>query len=297
MTTEALTPEETTALEAMESDTEMTEAEQEAGNAEVEAKAQETEAAQTEAAQEAPEEKVEFKSTRAEEQRPPEGFVPHQAMHAERTKRQALEVRLAELEKSIQAPADAPPAYVDPLEDPKGFQKWAEHNQEATAKSLEAERAQRESTARAVQRQDQATQFEAQFTKAVPDYQVAAQFLHQSRISQLRGQGYGDAEIGQQLAFDANAIFDAGEKTGINPAQLIYLRAQEAGYTKAAPEPATGEADKLEATAAAQQATRGLNTAGGAAQRGQITAAQIAEMSEDEIGKLSEDDLRIAMGG
>ncbi len=242
----------------------------------------------------------EFKSTRAPE-KPPEGFVPHQAMHAERMKRQELERRLEAIESAQTQKADVP-QYVDPLEDPEGYRRYDEYSRNQLQQQVQQQAAQQQQQTAMRQRVTSAEQLEAEFTKSTPDYQQAAQFLHQNRITELRSMGYGDQEVMQQLAQDANAIFDAGQRAGINPAQLVYLRAKEAGYSNAPAQPAPvegvpSEADKMEALAQAQVQTRGVGTAGGGEQAGKLTVKQLSAMSEAELAKVPSEQIAAAMGG
>lgn len=282
-----LTADEQSALEAMQN--------------EPEAPAQEPEGEQREAVEPEGEEakeseqQPEFKSSR--EERPPEGFVPHQAMHAERVRRQEVERQLNELTERLSAlekPKDEPPQWVDPLVDPEGFKKYDDYRQKQLSEQIAQLTQTREQEQQIQQRTGQATRFEQAFRESNPDYDDAAKFLQQARWDELSRAGYEEHQIARQIALDANALFDAGVKTGMNPAQLVYLRAQQAGYTKAAPQQSE-EAAKVTALAEAQKNTQGIGTAGGGA--GKLTAAQIAEMSEEEIFNLPEDELRRAFGG
>ena len=97
-------------------------------------------------------------------------------------------------------------------------------------------------------------------------------------------QGYAPDEAAAQVSREANAIFDTAEAAGFNPAQLIYMKAQEAGYKPKAAE--KSDAEKITHLAAAQKQTQGVSTAGGAAQKGELTLAQLADMSEAELAKL-----------
>jgi hypothetical protein len=238
----------------------------------------------------------EFKSTR--EDKPPEGYVPHQAMHAERVRRQEVERQLNELTDRLSAlekPKDEPPQYVDPLVDPEGFRKYDDYRQQKLADEIAQITQAREQEQQIQQRVGQATRFEQEFRHSTPDYDDAAKFLQQARWDELAAQGYQEQQIARQIAMDANALFDAGVKTGMNPAQLVYLRAQQAGYTKAVPQQSE-EAAKVTALAEAQKNTQGIGTAGGEA-TGKLTITQLAEMSEDEIANVPEAELQRVMGG
>lgn len=296
-TNEELTPEETAAMEAMESDTSV-ELE------EPKEPVQEEQQPEPKEPEETKEAEPEFKTTR---EKPPEGFVPHQAMHAERMKRQELEGQLAELTKwkeqqeaaAVQAQE---PQWADPLVDPEGFKRYQDHQQSKLNDQIQAQNKQFADQQALNARVASAQRFEAEFKTTTPDYDDAARFIQEKRVNDLRAAGHGDQAIVQQIAQDANAIFEAGERLGMNPAQLLYMRAQAEGYTKA-PDPAAqaaqtaeAEAAKITALAEAQKETQGLGTTGGK-QGGQITAAQLAEMSEAELAKVSDDDIRRAMGG
>jgi len=244
-------------------------------------------------------EKVEFKTTREkpEDKKPPEGFVPHQAMHAERMRRQELERKLAELEARIPKPEEEkPPEYVDPLEDPEGFRKYDAYRREQEEKRWQQfqETQRRQSALQA--RAQEASRLEAEFASKTPDYQAAAEFLHNSRVSELRAQGYGDNEVQQTIVRDAHALFDAARAAGMNPAELLYLRAQQAGYQRQEQKQApTGEAEKLKALADAQKQTQGLGNAGGS-QGGKLTVEQLSQMSEKELAKVPEDEIARLFG-
>src|SRR6056297_1496286 len=246
------------------------------------------------AAEDKPEDKEpEFKTTR---EKPPEGFVPHAAMHQERVKRQELEKKIAELEAKV-SPPETPqePQWVDPLEDPEGHRKWQEHNYSKLQDRLDREEQQRQQTFQAQQRMERAAQLEQEFAQKTPDYSQATQFLHQQKVAELQAMGYGDQEIQAQISRDANAIFDAASSAGINPAQLLYMRAKEAGYQN------TPEAsEKVTKLAEAQKQTQGVGSAGGGKQSGRLTPTDVANMSEREFEKAKRerpDEIRAAMGG
>ena len=235
---------------------------------------------------------------------PPEGFVPHQAMHAERVKRQELEKQLADLTKwreqqeAAAAQAQAP-QYVDPLVDPAGHRKWTEYQIEQTRQQVEAQQKQMADERNAQARIAEVQRSEAEFAATTPDYQDASQFLANYRQQELVNMGMAQNEILAQMQQDANAIFDSARNLGMSPAQLVYMRAQSLGYAKKAPEPTpdpVAEGQKLEAVAAAQKATQGLGSQGGQA-AGKITASQLATMSEAELSKVDPEAIREALGG
>lgn len=280
MSEDDFTAEETAAMEAMENDQgQAEEAPQPEQPAEVSA--------------EPPQEQAEEQARQA---KPPEGFVPHAALHAERMRNREMAEKLAALEKWKQeqeVPPEPEPEYRDPLEDPDGFRKWAEANQRKTTEPLQQFMEQQRAAQEHQQRVQMAAQAEAEFAKTTPDYNDAATFVQRQRVEELRGMGYTDPMISQQLRQDAINIFTGAQQAGMNPAQLLYLRAQQAGFKPKAQQ----QAERMQAQAKAQEQTRTLGQASGAPAGGKLTAAQLAEMSDDEFEKLSEDDLRAVMGG
>lgn len=294
---EQFTPEEQAAVDAMENEGAQPVDDQTGG-----AQPEEGKTEPAEAKTEAPAEGEQGDGEQPEgKQKPPEGFVPHGALHAEREARKQLQKEIAELKawrEAQEKPPEAEPQYVDPIEDPEGFRKWAEHRE---AKREEATRQQQESAQQERARQErfqEVTRYEQEFAAKTPDYTDAVQHLVQTRQQELTAQGYGPQEIQQQMQKDANGIFDAARAAGMNPAELLYMRARSAGYTgPQAQQQADQTGQQLQAQERAQKATQSLGHGGGDKQSGKLTASQLADMSEAEFAKLSEDDIRAAMGG
>lgn len=297
-----LTTEEREAMTAMEADTApVTEEEQ--------AAAQEPETPTEEPA-------PEFKSTRSapdwnsltDEQRegvarllegkPPSGMVPHQSMHSERMKRQELERRLAEIEAAQKTPAEVP-QWVDPIEDPEGHRKWSEYTAtKARDEAIAQFHEQGKQEAARYERINRAAQAEAEFSAKQADYPAATDYLLNTRVQQLAQMGMSEDEIRPQLQKEANAVYDAAIAAGLNPAAVLYMKAQEMGYKVApATAPAQSDAERITHLAETQQRTRGAGNAGGSAPQGELTMAQLADMSEAELMKLDPAVRRKAMGG
>jgi hypothetical protein len=295
MSKEELTADEQSALEAMQSGTPAEEPEQ-AAEPEQEAEPEKVETAEPE--QDGEPKDAEFKSSRSED-KPPEGYVPHGALHAERSKRKELEQRLAALEGKMDAPKDEeqPPQWVDPLVDPEGFRKYDEYRTRQLSEKIERQEQERQQQWQQQQRFEKAARLEAEFAQKTPDYQEAVQHLHQRRVTDLRAQGMSDAEVAAQIRQDANAVFDAAEQLGWNPAELLYQNAVRAGYTRKQAEAAASDADKIVALDAAQKATKGIGAAGGADQAGGLTAEKIADMSEDELRAVDPKEIARVLGG
>lgn len=295
---EELTPEEASAWQAMQAE-ETPEATESAAPAEAEgADGQASDEAADEAQAADPaegESEPEFKSQR---EKPPEGFVPHGAFHAEREARKALETKIAELERRVNGDGQEqePPQWADPVLDPEGHKRWIEHQNEPVRRMVQ----QQEQQAQIAQQANLANQLEAQFAEQVPEYPDAAKWLHEQRVGELRQAGYNDAEIAQQVRQDVMGLFQAGVQSGVNPAELLYTRAVRAGFK---PQPAQRQPDKVQAEASkmaaqsrAQEQTRGLGQ-GGEAPATKYTADVLASMSERELAKVPDEEIAKAFGG
>lgn len=294
MIEETFTPEEQEALSAMEADT--------GADFTPETEAAEIDAESKDAVEADPTaDNAERVAQDATNKKPPEGYVPHGALHAEREERKKLQQQLEELtewKKAQENPPEEPPAYVDPLEDPEGFRKYDAWQREQTNAQVQQFLEQQKQQHVASQRINEATQMEQEFAAKTPDYRDAAQHLLSSRVSELRAQGWPDQEISRQVQQDANGIYDAARAANINPAELLYYRAKAAGFA-AKPQP-QAQADQMQARATAQRNTQGLGQGGGAPQSGGLTAEQLAGMSEAEFAKIERenpDAIRKAMGG
>lgn len=305
-----LTAEEQAALEAMQSETTDTQAET-TDPQPVEAEATDDRPDPVEEVEKAVEslegkadegEKDEPKARRAKaDDAPPDGYVPHGALHAEREARKALQKQLEELQawkQSQENPPEPEPQYVDPIEDPEGFKRYDEHRQKKLETQFEQFQQQQQRQAQQQSRLREAAMLEQEFAAKTPDYQNAAEHLHNARLRELQMQGYAQHEAEAQIAQDATRLFVAAKAIGMNPAQLLYMRAQEAGYTPqkpATPAPVPDD-QRIEALANAQAQTRGVGSAGGSEQSGQLTAAQLANMSEAELAKVPDEVIARAMG-
>lgn len=289
---EELTTEESEALEAMKADEQPSEPPKEQEPSAPPAEAVEN----TEKTEQASE--PEFKSTRAE--KPPEGMVPHQAMHAERVKRQEAERRLEAIEAKLAAlekPADEAPKWVDPLEDPEGHRKYEEYTAQKVNERIDAFEKQQQAQVTAQRRQMDAAAQENEFRAQTEDYDAALQHLYTETMTRIMQQGYSQQEADAQIRQQVNAIYDAATAADINFGEMLYMRAQKAGYSKA---PAEDAGAKITQLADAQKKTQGLSSAGGAKQQGGLTMEAIANMSEAEFEENMQKrpaEMKRAMGG
>ncbi|UNY40265.1 hypothetical protein KLEP181_gp08 [Paracoccus phage vB_PmaP_KLEP18-1] len=238
----------------------------------------------------------------ADPSKPPEGFVPHSAMHQERERRKQIEQEAAELRERLaafeaaQKPAPVEiPKMPDQLLDPEGHAQWhADRIREQNERWAALENQQRQAALH-----QQVQTLEQQFMQSTPDYAQATQHLYQSRIAELQAYGYGQDQINAILSNDANAIVQNAMSMGKNPAQVLYEAAKLRGWTGDAPAaPANpAPAQQIEAKRQAQANTGTLSTAGGPSNAGQYTVEMLANMPEAELAKLPKEVVRKVMGG
>lgn len=286
-----LTPEEQSAMNEMAQD-------DDAGIPDAPEPAREPEPAPAPASQPAPAEPE--PAPAADPTKPPEGYVPHQAMHQERERRRALEQEANELRQRLAeyeaAKKPEPVEIPDPIIDPDGFRKF-QHDQLQAQQERWQQHEQQQRTAALHQ---QVATLEQQFMQATPDYAQATQHLHQARVAELTAYGYAAEQIPQIIAQDANAIVQNALAQGRNPAQVLYEAAKLRGWSGQAPAPAApnpAPAQQIEAKRQAQANTGTLATSGGPSTAGNYTIEMLANMPEAELAKLPRDVIQKVMGG
>lgn len=229
--------------------------------------------------------------------KPPEGYVPHQAMHAERERRKQLEVELAQLREANKPQPETSPEWVDPIVDPEGHRKWSEFNNNKAQDAIKQFEAKQRETQRLAERHMRASAAEQEFAEREPDYLDAAKWGQDKYFGTLRAQGYTEDQILGQYQKDMNNLYDAATNIGMNPAELLFIRIKQAGWNKSEkPAQKIDETSRVKALANAQAKTQGI-TATGAPQKGKLTVKQLADMSEEEMAKIPESELRVLMGG
>lgn len=282
---EEFSAEETAAMEAMQQDNEpVTQEEQEAAQS---------------APEPAPEPSPAAEPT-PEPVKPPEGYVPHSAMHQEREQRKAAEARLRDLEAQLAAaqPKPAEPDMPDPILDPVGFREYQRTQIKAQEDRWAAMENQRRQQVQEQQLISTVQSREAEFVKANPDYEAAVTHLRQARVEELRLYGATDDQIGQQIAQETRQLVISAMQQGRNPAEVAYQAAKMRGYNAAPPAPVVPAADpaKMQALAKAQANSGTLSTAGGPAVVGEYTVEMLANMSESEYNKLDKATIAKVMG-
>lgn len=266
----------------------------------VEQETTEAYAAPDEAEAEAPPAAEEAQEEATEGEKPPKGFVPYDALYAERQERKKLEHRLAELETRAQSKEEPkePEPVPDPVTQPDEFTAWLKRNQEQGSQSVEDLRRQVQEQQHRQAVAQRVSAAEAEFAKATPDYMDAVNHLMQARQRELSFFTDDADAVRQQVQQEAWALAEAAVQRGRNPAQVAYEIAQARGYRpkKAEPEQPPA-AERIKAQAAAQEATQSLSQAGGPANTGRPTAEDLAKMSEAEFAKLDPEVIREVMGG
>ena len=238
-------------------------------------------------------------------EKPPEGYVPHQALHAERIKARRLERDLAEVKLKLTtaderiaklAEAWKPPQQApNEQEDPVGA---IVHETRQTRQEIEAFKKQQEEERRiraAQNAQAQLVQYwqsQAQaFAAKQPDFPQSYQHLFENFVSELQEAGYDEQQasvVAQNYWAD---IVGRARMDGVNPAERMYNLAKRRGY-----KPAT---EKIETIKKGTEATSPLASAGGKPPSN-LTAEAIANLPMDEFEKLLKKDpdaFRKAFGG
>lgn len=178
----------------------------------------------------------------ADADKAPPKTVPVSVLIKERERANQLETQLAEFRGRLdqfqqflpQAPKpqtqqqEEPP---DPDTDPIGALRY----QTERSNRLEAFLQQQAVETRVAQ--DYAAD-SRRFAAANPDFGAAYDYLLNSRVAELRAQGYQDAQIMPHVQREEMQIAHAALRAGKSPAQAMYDLAVARSYKKAAPPPA-----------------------------------------------------------
>ena len=223
-----------------------------------------------------------------------DGFVktvPHQALHAERIKRQAAEKRMATLEQRTQAMLDKFGA--EPEQEPEPIVAADEDPYAAITQVLSQMQQMQEQTVQSQQQQQmqaqqqqilqQADQMAAVYRTEVgtEKYDAAAQHLFNQRVQELASFGYDEAQArGMTSQEIANGAMDAMRR-GVNPGQMLMSIAEARGFSYNAPS-ANNEAIKKQ--------TMGLGSGGGQRVTTKPGSPQdLVNMSDADFAKLMGD--------
>lgn len=290
---EALTPEEAEAMEAMKADIgedtapeptpEDIEAPQEAASEPVEA--------ETPAEPEGEPEKA-----AEDDSKPPAGFVPHGAMHAERMRAQAAETALNEMRAEIEAlkaaqPAPEPEPVPDQFADPEAYNAWVQKQAQAPLEQVQKIQEQLREQQELQQLNGVVIADEQAFVKEKPDYKEAIDFALQARAKQLAifaPDGTPEAQLLQAAQQERVDVVRQAIAAGRRPAEVLYRISEGFGYQAKQTAPASGptEAEKVTALANAQAATQSLTTAPGASAAAEITLDYLAGLDDEAYAKI-----------
>ncbi len=135
----------------------------------------------------------------------------------------------------------------------------------------------------------------AEYRADNPDYDQAFTHWRKDLVLELQEGGLPLPQAIEQANMYERGLVQNALRDGKNPAERIYNLSKRRGY-KAAAAAAPSNVDKIEAIARGQDAARSLGGASGTAPR-RLTLETIANMSDREFAKLSDDEFRRIMGG
>lgn len=243
-----------------------------------------------------------------EAQQQTDGKVPLGALQKERIQRQQAQGHARELEQQnaqlmqqlaqfqqyqqqiaqAQQQQAQQAAVPDFDEDPRGYIEARERQFTEQLQNMQQAREYEQAAAQVQHRAQELSQFAAQaqfeFAEQNPDFNEASDVVHNNAAATLRQQ-YPGATDQQILATQAAAMFqflDSCQRNGKNPAEAIFQRAQELGYTPGKHVPANRQPVRQPPTSLSS-----LSASGRAPdERGKVTAKDIANMPNDEFDRL-----------
>lgn len=245
-------------------------------------------------------------------QKPRKQLVPLGALQEERTKRQELQQQLTEraaqqdrlaerlarlLEQQQQAQNPPPEAEVIPDfdEDPRGHVDGLKRQFEQKLQQME-QFMQGQGHSNQQAQQFQAVQQrvavdENTYRATNPEYNDAAQFFNDRKLAEYMALGMDQVAARQQLARDVYGVAQIAYQQGKNPAEMLHNIAKAFGFA-GKPTPGNGGGNGGGAPAAQKAPNTSLSSLEGSArapdEKGKLTAAQIADMPDDEFDKLFE---------
>lgn len=249
----------------------------------------------------------------AEEEKPVKQ-VPHEALHAERLRARRFEQELI-AEREARAREQARLDKIEAMLRGDKPQEASEQDpiavlsavQQQTAALVEAQRVQQQ---QAAAQQEEAfvlntlVQSEQVFKAVKPDYDAAAEFLWNSRVGEAKLWGLSQEEAEEAVRAEIGQWSRQALAVGRSPAELFYGLAESRGYRTAAPAanpaavPQPSGVEKVAAIKQAQQQSRSLSSAAGAAPAGDVNIRALLEMDDDEFAaSISKVQFRKVAGG
>ncbi len=246
------------------------------------------------------------KEVKPEATKPPDGFVPHGALHEERMRRKELQKELEDYREKFSrvderlkilgeknTNQEIPSFEMDPLGYSKyeidklkgGFEdvsKRVPENIKRLEGEIETLRLQR-----VIERQ------EATFERDKPDYRDSLNFFIKTRIETAQEMGYDEDSARSMVTSELQEATQRAISNGKNPAEIIYNISAKYGFKS---NNSAKEASKIDALKKAESATKSLSEVGGHA-KGELSAESLADMSDEDFSKISDEQFRKAMGG
>lgn len=249
-------------------------------------------------AEDKPEPKAEAKDAKAEgkpdAKTPPEGYVPHGALHEERERRKKMQAELDDIKRRNEAMEARfgqlmerfKPQAPDLQQDPVGH---LSHRLNELGQEVQQQRDYRQRNEAQIAQQQQWQQFlnaygaaSQQFTQSQPDYVKAHSALMTAMIADYQALGYDQAQATQMANQQEVQIAAKAFQDGVNPAERVYRLAQRRGYKlEAAP---VDPAAKLAVIEQGQRKSPEFSPGG--AGRPKLTLEAVAAMSDEDFGKL-----------
>lgn len=225
-------------------------------------------------------------------------FVPHEALHEERTKRQELQSKVQEMEARFKTmveriqqrdtppPAPEAPPVPNPETDPIEYIKYLGQQQERQQAEQQRQQAEQQ---RFQAFQTKLGEAESAFRADTPDYDAAVQFALEARHKELELFGVTSPQergaiIQQEIWQHANRHFE----TGANPAKSFYEYAKLRGYGAAPPTPPTPAPQEKVASLAAKQAVARSPALASSAPTDPVSLESLSGMNDDEFDRYFE---------
>ncbi len=221
------------------------------------------------------------------EPKKPVRLVPHEALHEERVKRQALERRLADFERAQQQPQFRQPQQgdgdIDENENPIGAI--------AALKAKIRQRDEMDAEVTRVSRENQdivqrmAPRVEA-YAKEHPEYGEQFQYVRASRAAELELLGYPPQTIGQQIQAEEMALARQALAHDMDPGDVIAKLATARGWRakepapepKKDPTPDPEASKKIERLQAGQRVAKSSSNGGGSGPEAEMSLARLVEL-------------------
>ena len=226
-------------------------------------------------------------------------YVPHEALHEERLRRQAVEAenrRLAEerarfderlrIIMDMNGPRSEARAKPDLNADPLGAIAHIDQRL-AAMEAGSAQQAAEVAEAAQVNQLAEVARAEAwEFARKTPDYNDAYNHFVRARDAELAVFGYPPAMRANLITQEELQIAAQSFAAGRSPAETLYTLAKARGFRpKAGGEGGAGDQAEaqIDRIAAGQSRGKTLSVGGGGAAGGEMTAAKLLAMSNDEF--------------